>query len=102
MHLSRHAEARANQRGIRQASLETLLDLADFAKPVARGLTVLRASNRSLAFALSEGIDPSTVARLRKLAIVQADDGTLVTCAHIHGRKAKGYLCRDRRKSWRA
>lgn len=101
MQLSRHAEARSNQRGISQASLLALMEIADFAKPVARGLTVLRATGRSLAFAAGDGFDPATIASLRKLIVVQAEDGTLVTCAHLHGRKAKSYLRRERRKFWR-
>jgi hypothetical protein len=83
-------------------STSRIFDLADVAKPVARGLTVLRVSRRSLACAAEQGIDTATVARLRKLAVVLAQDGTLVTCTHIHGGKAKSYLRSDRRKFWRA
>lgn len=102
MQLTRHAEARANQRGIRQANLEALLDLADFAKPVARGLTVFRITRRSLAFAASEGVDVVTLERMKNLAVVQSDDGAIITCVHAQGRGSTSYLRRDRRKFWKA
>ena len=67
MHLSRHAQLRADQRGIFLANLEAPFNLADLAKVAARGLTVLRVSRRSLAYAAEQSIDTATVARLRKL-----------------------------------
>lgn len=102
VNFSKHANVRANQRGIRPASIEALLELADIATPVARGLTVMRISRRSLAFAASEGLGQSMLEQLKKLAVVQAEDGTLVTCARVHGSKSKAYLRRDRHKFWRA
>jgi hypothetical protein len=77
------------------------MDLADFAKPVSRGASVLRITRRSLAFAAGEGVDAATVSRLKNLAVVQADDGAVITCTHLQGAKSKSYLRRDRRKFWR-
>lgn len=102
MQLTRHAEARANQRGIRWATLEALVELADFAKPIARGKTVLRISRRSLSLFMGEGFNSAALDRLKNLAVVESETGVLITCAHIRGRKAKSYLRRDRRKFWRA
>jgi hypothetical protein len=46
--MSRHAEIRANQRGVTHAMIETLIAHADVETPVGRGCTALRISRRQL------------------------------------------------------
>ena len=85
--LSRHADLRANQRGVTHEMLHALIAYADIEAPVGKGCTVLRLSrgrleDRALRSALGTMAD-----RLRSLAIVVAGDGgTVVTVVHDHGK----------------
>jgi hypothetical protein len=101
MSLTEHARIRINQRGIHSADLDTFMHLADIARPVDRGLTVHRISRQALAAARGEGMAATLLERIGSLALIEASDGAIVTCAHIHGRKSQAYRQRDRRKFWR-
>ena len=41
------------------------------------------------------------VHKVRHMVVVESGDGALVTCSHLHGRKARAYCRCDRRKFWR-
>ena len=101
MKMSKHAECRIRQRGIPQNNLEVVMRFADVEQLVGQRLTVLRLSRQALVGAIQEGIDKTLFTKLRKLAVIQAADGTVVTCVHLHGKKSKAYLRRDRHKFWR-
>jgi hypothetical protein len=84
--LTKHAIARANQRGVTLEVVNALLTYADVEVPVGSGCTCLRCSRDAL-----EGVDirdklGSLAERLRGLrAIVADDNGQLVTLFHDHG-----------------
>ena len=89
--LTRHAEVRANQRGITKRRLESLLSIADIDVAVGRHLHARRASRSAIAEAIQEGLSPSDAERLSRIALIQADDGAIVTVAPVHGRKGRHY-----------
>ena len=95
-----HAETRMQQRGIKRASLANFLDYADLSRPVGRHLEAVRISKHGIRDALADGMDPEQIMRLLRMVIVNSVDGAVVTCAILHGRQAKNYTRRDRRRFW--
>jgi hypothetical protein len=85
--LSRHAQVRANQRGVTHRAINDLIAHADIERPVGDGCTVLRISRRRLD-------DPSVRAelgsngdKLASLAVIwNGDRGQVVTLLIDHGR----------------
>ena len=98
--MTHHASRRSQQRGLRAFQIEALLDLADLCVPVGRNLNALRLSRDALNDAIADGLSPAIAANLERRAIVLADDGAIVTVAHLHGAKSRAYRRRDRRPYW--
>lgn len=98
--ITKHATARANQRGVPHRRLEALLAVADLEVAVGRGLHARRASRRALLEAIADGLPPALAGHLSNLAVVEADNGSVVTVAHIHGRAGQHYKRRTR-SHWR-
>ena len=88
------------QRGVRDHQVIAIANFADLDVRVSRHLHAMRLSRRALAEAASEGLSRQQMDQLRRLAIVEAADGSLVTVVHLHGRKSKAYRRRDRRNFW--
>jgi hypothetical protein len=84
--LTRHASVRANQRGVTNSMLETLIAHADIEAAVGGGCTVLRLSRQSLRDGeLRVSLGPS-LDRLGSLAVILANDtGEVVTVMRDHG-----------------
>jgi hypothetical protein len=99
--LTRHAERRCQQRGFRSVQLTAFREIADLCVPVGRGLSALRCSRDALREAVSDGMAPADADRFAGRVMILADDGAVVTVAHLHGRKAWTYRRRDRRPFWR-
>lgn len=100
IHLSQHAQNRMRQRGMRNADITALCHFADIDIPVARGLYALRLSRKAASEARAAGLPGKVVDRLSRAVAVESGDGTLVTCARLHGRKAASYRKRASRKFW--
>ncbi len=96
-HITRHAQARANQRGIDGTRLNLLLSHADIIVPVDRNMCASRLSRQAQSEALQAGFSPADVERSGRFAVVEADDGAIVTVAAVHGPKARHYKRRTRR-----
>ena len=94
---TKHAVTRSQQRGFGRMQVETLCQLADLFTPVARGADAFRVSRKALAEAVAEGLCRKDADRLSGRVAVVADDGSIVTLAHLAGRKARAYKRRDRR-----
>ena len=99
--ITKHANKRRQQRGFRSADLANLFSLADLDVPVSKGACAIRMSRSALAEALADGLRPAAAERLTRGVMVLADDGAVVTMAHLHGRKSKSYTRRDRRPFWK-
>lgn len=100
--LTLHAETRMQQRGIKKENLVHFLDYADLSKPVGRHLQAIRISKDGIRDAIADGLNAHKLVRLLNMVVVNSDDGAVVTCAFLYGRKAKNYTRRDRRKYWRS
>lgn len=101
-HYTKHATARMQQRGFGHQQVARLVDLADLYTPIGRAMGALRVSRSALAEAVAEGTLPQADAdRLSRRAVVMAEDGAIVTLAHLCGRKSASYKRRDRRAHWR-
>lgn len=98
--LTRHATQRASQRGVTRAAIGHLWSLSDQEIPVAADLHACSISRAAIAEAIADGARPADMARLARLALVEAADGAIVTVARIHGRKGRHYRRRIRRY-WR-
>ncbi|MGH7020861.1 MAG: hypothetical protein ACREEY_13315 [Brevundimonas sp.] len=84
--LTRHAEARANQRGVQQDVIEAILHHADVDVPVGGGCSALRLSKRRLKDAALRKRLGSQLDRLAGIAVVCSDEtGEIVTVLHDHG-----------------
>lgn len=97
--LTTHARARANQRGVTNARISRFWMLADIEVRVGRNLIANRISRIAIAEAIADGLPPSELHQLSRLALVEADDGPIVTVAHVHGKKARSYR-RQTRRFW--
>ncbi|MBB5730612.1 hypothetical protein [Sphingomonas prati] len=99
--MTRHANRRARQRGMRHVQIEQLFLLSDLASQVDRHLCAFRVSREALREAVADGLPPSEAERLAGRALLLTDSGTVVTLAHLHGGKAQMYRRRDRRPYWK-
>ena len=95
--LTRHAQVRANQRGVTKHRLASLLRFADIDVAVGRHLHARRVSRCGIAVAIQEGLAPSDAERLSRIAVIVADDGAVVTVAPVYGCKGRHYGRRMRR-----
>lgn len=91
--MSRHAETRANQRGVTSAMIDALLDHADFEMSAGRGCSVLRVSKEWLKDKELRRKLGGSADRLGKLALVWSEDaGEVVTVLRHHaGAKGRRY-----------
>ena len=94
--MSQHAQARANQRGVTKCQMTLIISYADIFVSVGRNLKACRLSRQALKEAVADGISPSEVDRLKRRAIIEADDGNIVTVAVPHGKKGRHYKRRMR------
>lgn len=101
LQISRHAERRMQQRGLRRADIAILSSYADIEVTIASGLHAVRISRKAYEEARSLGVSPSSLDRLRQAVAVESNDGTLVTCLHLHGRRSAAYRGRANRKFYR-
>ena len=86
--LTRHAAIRARQRGIGAAMLDAFLSLADAEAPVGGGciaLSISRSTKRDRAIRAAFG---PMLDRIADLAMVLAEDGSVVTVMHDRGHGA--------------
>ncbi len=97
---SRHAVQRMQQRGMRPCDVALATLLFDTEVAVGRGLSAFRLSRAALREAREDGFPAKAIARILRTVLVASDDGTLVTCARLHGAGARTYTRRDRRKYW--
>lgn len=100
--MTRHATRRAQQRAINRLQIEQLFLLSDMSSRVDRHLGALRLSRGALTEALADGMPPAQADRLAGRTLVLADDGAIVTLAHLHGSKSGAYRRRDRRAYWKS
>ena len=101
LNYTKHATHRMQQRGIRRHQVERLIDLADLYIPVGRALGAIRISRPAIAEAVADGwLCRAEAERLKRRAVLIADDGEIVTVAHLYGRKSASYTRRERRNHW--
>jgi hypothetical protein len=99
--LTQHASRRAQQRAMRHDQIEQMFLLSDLVTPVNKNVCALRVSRTALAEAIADGLAPAEAQRLSGRTMLLADDGAVVTLAHLHGRRARAYRQRDRRPYWK-
>ena len=99
---SLHAETRLRQRGIRQSWLTLFLARADADRLVGDGCVVWYWSSMAIERAKRDGVPPGEIDRARRLSVIVAEDGTIVTVqsyATRHTRYQHGHAsltCRER------
>ena len=98
---TKHSEARIRQRGLRASQVQRLVELADLDVSVGPNATAIRLSRKASAEAIADGLSPAVIEKLTGKAVVLADDGAIITVAHLYGRKSSSYTRRDRRAYWR-
>jgi len=86
--MTRHAMIRARQRGIGEERLEAFLALADVDSPVGGGCFALRISRRLKRDRRIRKAFGPMLDLIADLALVMADDGSIVTVMHDHGHAA--------------
>ena len=91
VYLSAHGRARARHRGTTPRMVATLAALADQAVPVGRGCVSVTLSRGAAEEAQAEGCPPALLDRLRRRAMVIADNGDLVTLLIPHRRRGRRY-----------
>jgi hypothetical protein len=91
MDMSRHAEARMAQRGVRKDVMALLLAEYDVVANVGGGCHALSLSHQRIRDLLDEGHPTSTVESLGRLVVVDGKAGTVVTVLHARGRRGRRY-----------
>lgn len=89
--ISHHAAARIRQRGIRTGALDLVLRLGDRDRPVGGGCTAVSISRRRLGALRAGGWPPHLLDQAKRLTVVEADDGAVVTVLHRRGRAGRRY-----------
>ncbi len=77
--LSGHATKRSQQRGIRKALMNALLERFDLDRPVGDGCQALSCSRAALARAREDGVPTAIIERLGRVVLVISPDGVIVT-----------------------
>lgn len=77
--LTRHAEARMNQRGVTMETLRRALDWHDRAVPVGEGCSALSLSPQRERALREAGVAPALLDRVRPLVVLLAENGAVVT-----------------------
>ncbi|MEQ6335704.1 hypothetical protein [Sphingobium sp. MK2] len=101
LQISKHAQNRMQQRGLRYADIQLLAEYADMDVVIAGGLHAMRLSKRAYAIAQAQGVSTSVLDRLKRAVAVESVEGTLVTCLHLYGRRSAAYRGRANRKFFR-
>ncbi|MCG7354509.1 hypothetical protein ACX4M5_10640 [Roseomonas mucosa] len=91
LYLSAHGRARARHRGTTQSMMAALAALADLDVPVGGGCVSVTLSRTAAEEAQAEGCPPALLDRLRRRAMVVADNGDLVTLLIPHRRRGRRY-----------
>ena len=91
MNLSRHAEKRVAQRGIRKELLALMMAEHDVDANLGGGCSALRVSRRRIRDLLEEGHPPKTIERLKRLIVLDGDAGAVVTIMHYYGTRGRRY-----------
>lgn len=87
--VTRHAEVRAGQRGIRRETLEVFLEWADRDRLVGDGCVAVSWSMKGLERARRAGVRPALLDRARVLVAILSEDGSLVTVMNRETRQAR-------------
>lgn len=96
---SDHAEVRAQQRGIRPATIEFVLQHADIDLEAGNGCYSCRLSHRAAAELLRKGAPISEVDKARSVVlIISKDSGEIVTV--MHDRNSDGRRYRRQWPTW--
>lgn len=86
--LTRHAEIRCQQRGIRREVIDAILNEADRVTPAGSGAHTRHVSRKRCGALVKGGIPPQTVERLASVYVVTAGS-LVVTVFHNHGRQRR-------------
>ena len=99
---STHARRRAQQRGVRSADLVLLLFGADREAPVGDGCVAHSISRNCQRELLAEGYPSSIVDRAARIAVVESQDGEIMTVLRPRGFRGKRYrkVFRTRRRKY--
>ena len=90
--ITKHAGRRMNQRGIRPAELDAVLRYGDVEVRLPGGAHSLSMSRTALDELRNEGTEAHFIERLRRVAIVIANDqGSVVTALKVYGREGRRY-----------
>ncbi len=90
--MSRHAEIRAQQRGIRARVRELILVHHDHARPLGGGCRSIFISRRRAARLRANGLEPALLeAAIGVVLVVSADGRRVVTVLHASGARARRY-----------
>jgi hypothetical protein len=88
---SRHARMRAQQRSITRAVRAEHSKYADRFCPAGRGATSVTVSRASHFRMLADGIHPDLARKISRLAVVEADNGNVITYVVMYRRRGKSY-----------
>lgn len=91
--LSKHAEARAQQRGIRRDIIDFILEHADRSLHAGEGLRSVSISRQNQRRLSRNGFDPQIIDRTDGVALlIDPNENCVVTIMRLHGRQARRYL----------
>lgn len=88
--ITRHANLRCCQRGLRQRDLAHLVDLADQSVVTGNHCTTLWLSQKGVPELRGEGCPPGILARLTRHRVVLGGDGSVVTVLAGTRRRSRG------------
>jgi hypothetical protein len=88
---SRHARIRAQQRSVTRAVRSAHSKYADRFSPAGRGATSVTVSRTSHSRMLADGVHPDLARKVSRLAVVEADNGNIITYVVMYQRRGKSY-----------
>ena len=95
--ITKHADRRLNQRGIKGATFRLFLQYADHEVDVGSGDVALSVSKRQCLAIASTGVEADIVRKLSRLAVVCTPGGVIKSCLIVNGSKGKRYVGEHKR-----
>ena len=99
MHMSKHAERMSQVRGITMEFVVLHQSFADREAFVGSGCSSLTISDKGIEAMIGSGVSVQVVDKVRRMAIVYAPNGSIITLLPMINGKAKNYTRGARKRS---
>ena len=98
--LTKHALNKAQNRAITGKYIDLHMQYSDQDCHIGNGMISETLSSAAISNLETKGIDPSTLEKLKKVAVVYGKDGSIITVLHIYKGKGRRYARGSYKNAW--